>query len=115
MIPSGERYMVQHPLRFIVLSTWVVAAALAATTFGPVAAQTGPVNGMRPSEPRAHAIVDATVITAPGQKVEHATILIRKGLIEQVGPADKIRVPDDARIWPGDGLTVYPGLIEPAL
>ena len=77
--------------------------------------QSPPVNGMRPADLRAHAIVDATVITAPGSKIEHATIVMRDGVIESVGAAKDVKVPADARIWPGSDMTVYPGLIESAL
>jgi len=90
-------------------------AALVTISSATIAQETPsePVNGMRPVELRAHAITGATVITAPGEKVENATIVIRNGVIEAVGT--DINVPRDARIWPGDGLTVYPGLIDAAL
>ena len=39
---------------------------------------------MRPADLRTHAITDATVIPSPGQKIEHATIIIRDGVIEHV-------------------------------
>jgi N-acetylglucosamine-6-phosphate deacetylase len=77
-------------------------------------AQTAPVNGMRPSEVRAHAITNATVIVSPGARLEGATILIRDGVIEAVGGAD-LPLPGDARVWDASGLTVYPGLIESAI
>jgi imidazolonepropionase-like amidohydrolase len=94
----------------------VIAIALLASLglFASAAhAQQGPVNGIRPADLRAHAIVDATVIPRPGERIEHATILIRDGVIEAVGIG--IDVPPDARIWPGEGLTIYPGLIDAAL
>src|SRR5262245_37930904 len=78
-------------------------------------AQQPPVNGMRPADPRCAAITDATVVAAPGQKIEHATIIMRDGVIEAVGPNDQMKVPAEARVWKGEGLTVYPGLIESAL
>ncbi|MCH8006004.1 MAG: amidohydrolase family protein [Planctomycetes bacterium] len=76
-------------------------------------AQTAPVNGIRSAEVRAHAIVDATVVVAPGQEIPGATIVIRDGIIEAVG--DDVAIPPDARIWSGEGLRVYPGLIDAAL
>ncbi|MHC5027191.1 MAG: amidohydrolase family protein, partial [Planctomycetota bacterium] len=89
----------------------VLAMPLAQTpaAFG----QTPPTNGMREADLRAHAIVDAAVIVGPGERLERATILIRDGVIEAVGP--DLRLPADARQWSGEGLTVYAGLIEPAL
>jgi imidazolonepropionase-like amidohydrolase len=76
-------------------------------------AQGQPVNGMRPADLRAHALVGATVVLAPGHVVEHATVLVRDGVIEAVGT--DIHVPVDARVWDCTDLTIYPGLIEPAL
>jgi N-acetylglucosamine-6-phosphate deacetylase len=91
----------------IVLAAGALAAAWSA------AAQTGPVNGMRPSDLRTHAITNATVIVRPGETIEHATILMRDGVIEAVG--SDVRVPAEARVWKGDGLRVYPGLIDPSV
>ena len=94
------------------------ALTLATTaTFGGLAAgglaQPAPVEGIRPAPVRTHAIVGATVVTSPGHVVEDATIVIRDGVIEAVGPG--ITPPPQARIWPADDLTVYPGLIDMAL
>jgi len=76
-------------------------------------AQPAPVEGIRPAPVRTHAIVGATVVTSPGHVIEDATIVIRDGVIEAVGP--DVVGPPQARIWPADDLTVYPGLIDMAL
>jgi N-acyl-D-aspartate/D-glutamate deacylase len=60
--------------------------------------------------PRVHAIVGARIVTAPGQVIENGTVVMRDGVITAVGAG--IPVPADARIWDGDSLTVYPGLID---
>ena len=60
--------------------------------------------------PRVHAIVGARIVTAPGQVIEHGTVVMRDGVITAVGAG--ITVPADARVWEGDSLTVYPGLID---
>ena len=60
--------------------------------------------------PRVHAIVGARLVTAPGKVVERGTIVMRDGVITAVGP--NAAVPADARVWPGDSLTVYAGLID---
>jgi imidazolonepropionase-like amidohydrolase len=60
--------------------------------------------------PRAHAIVGARIVLSPGQVLEHGTIVLRDGLIAAVGA--HVPVPADARVWDGEGLTVYPGLID---
>ena len=59
---------------------------------------------------RVHAIVGARIVTAPGQVIEKGTVVMRDGLVAAVG-AD-VQPPADARVWKGDGLTVYPGLID---
>jgi imidazolonepropionase-like amidohydrolase len=61
--------------------------------------------------PRVHAIVGARVVVAPGQVIEHCTIVMRDGVISSVGP--NVTVPADARVWRGDSLTIYAGLIDP--
>ena len=60
--------------------------------------------------PRIHAIVGARIVVAPGQVIEGGTIVMRDGVITAVGAG--VPVPADARVWEGDSLTVYPGLID---
>src|SRR5688572_10453480 len=62
---------------------------------------------------RVQALVGAKVVLRPGDVLEQATIVVRDGVIEAVGPA--VVPPADARVWDLRGLTVYPGLIEPYL
>jgi imidazolonepropionase-like amidohydrolase len=61
-------------------------------------------------EPPAMAIRNARIVTVSGPVIAKGTVVIRKGLIEAVG--DSVTVPADAWIVEGDGLTVYPGLID---
>ena len=58
----------------------------------------------------AFAIKDAQIVTGTGKPAEKGTIVIRDGLITEVGP--NARIPGDARVIEGAGLTVYPGLID---
>ena len=80
--------------RLPALLAWFVLAA------APAAAVT----------PRVHAIVGARIVPAPGQVIEKGTIVMRDGLIVAVGT--NVPVPADARVWPGDSLTIYAGLID---
>jgi imidazolonepropionase-like amidohydrolase len=82
------------------LSLLLALAALATLRSAPA----------RAAAPRVHAIVGARIVTAPGQVIERGTVVIRDGLIVAVGA--NVPVPADARVWPGDSLTVYPGLID---
>jgi hypothetical protein len=74
----------------------VVAAALAAAA--PVRAQ------------ETVAIKDARVVTVSGPTLEKGTVVIKDGLIAEVGTA--VAIPSGARVIDGAGLTVYPGLID---
>ena len=60
--------------------------------------------------PSGMAIRNARVVTVSGAVLPKATVLIRDGLIEAVG-AD-LAVPADAWLIEGEGLTVYPGLVD---
>jgi len=76
-------------------------------TFGLVVLMAG---GAWSATPRVHAIVGARIVTAPGQVIERGTVVMRDGVITAVGA--NVAVPADARVWLGDSLTVYPGLID---
>ena len=60
--------------------------------------------------PRVHAIRNARIVTGPGSVIARGTIVMRDGLITAVGA--NVAIPADARIWEGDSLTIYPGLID---
>jgi len=98
--------MTRRPLALACLFCLILVA-------GGVSAQTGPVNGMRPVELGCHALTNATIITAPGERIEQATIIVRDSAIEQVGT--DVDPPADARVWDCTGLMIYPGLIDAAV
>ncbi len=72
--------------------------------------RTEPVTGLRANSSGFHALVGARVITAPGQVLNNATIVIRDGLITAVG--SNVPTPAGARVWDLKGQTVYPGFID---
>jgi hypothetical protein len=59
---------------------------------------------------RVWAIKDCRLVSPGGPAVAKATILIRDGLIEAVGPG--VTVPADAEVIDGSKLSVHPGLID---
>src|SRR5208283_970527 len=61
-------------------------------------------------EPSAVAVRNARIVTVSGPVIDKGTVVLRHGLIEAVG-AD-VPVPPDALVVDGEGLTVYPGLID---
>lgn len=65
-----------------------------------------------PAPPTTVAITGARLVPVSGPAIERGTIVIRNGLIAAMGPS--AAVPADARVIDGDGLTIYPGLIDAA-
>lgn len=57
-----------------------------------------------------YAITNARIVTVSGSTIEKGTIVIRDGLIEAVGA--NVSAPADARVIDGNGLSIYPGLID---
>lgn len=55
------------------------------------------------------AITNAQIVTVSGPTIK-GTIVVRDGLIEAVG--ENVKIPADARLIDGTGLTVYPGLFD---
>jgi Amidohydrolase family len=57
------------------------------------------------------AIRNAKIVTVSGATISKGTVVLRKGLIEAVG--ENVQAPADALVVDGEGMTVYPGLIDP--
>jgi imidazolonepropionase-like amidohydrolase len=68
----------------------------------PLAAQGG--------EPTSFAIRDAKIFPVSSAPIEHATILISRGVITAVGT--NLTIPGDAWVIDGKGLVIYPGLFD---
>lgn len=60
--------------------------------------------------PIAYAITNARIIPVSGAPIENGTVVMRNGLIAQVGAG--VTAPAGAVVIDGKGLTVYPGLID---
>ena len=83
----------------------LVAVVVACTVF--VLRGTLTTHGFAPD---AYAIKDAQIITGTGKTIAKGTVVFRNGLITEVG--ESVKIPGDARVIDGTGLTVYPGLID---
>ena len=57
-----------------------------------------------------YAITNARIVTVSGPVIERGTVVVRNGLIAAAGA--NVNAPPDARVLDGNGLTVYPGLID---
>src|SRR5262249_28143154 len=53
---------------------------------------------------------NAKIVTVSGPLIAKGTVVVRNGLIESVG--ENAAIPADAWIVEGEGLTVYPGMID---
>lgn len=86
-----------------------VAGLLGLSTTG-LLAQSDPTGERRVTG--TYAITNATVIATPGSAASKATVIIKNGLIDQVGKNPTI--PLDAQTIKGDSLFVYAGFIDVA-
>jgi len=66
--------------------------------------------GVHAKPPSTYAIRGARIVTVSGATLEKGTVLIRGGLIQDVGA--NVDIPADAWVIDGHGLIVYPGLID---
>src|SRR3954465_15478277 len=87
-----------------------LATALSLAVSSSAQVTTVPKQGIRENDPRVHALTNARIVAAPGKIIEKGTILIRDGIIVEVGP--DVKVPAEARVWDLAGKTIYPGFID---
>ncbi len=59
---------------------------------------------------QSYAITNARIVTVSGATIERGTVVVRDGLIESVGA--NVNAPADAKVFDGNGLTVYPGFFD---
>ena len=86
-----------------------VRAALLSLTLG-LAAGSASLAGPPPEPPPFYAIENARVEVGDGTVIERATVVIENGTITAV--AEDAAVPAHAWVVDGEGLTVFPGLID---
>jgi len=59
------------------------------------------------------ALTNARIITMKGdQVIEKGTIVINQNKIVAVGPADQVKVPEDAKVVDAENKTIMPGLVD---
>ncbi len=58
----------------------------------------------------AYAITNARIVSGTGATIEKGTIVVRNGLIAQIG--ENVTVPADVKVIDGSGLTIYPGFFD---
>ncbi len=60
--------------------------------------------------PAAYALENVTLVHADGREEVGVNVLVRRGLIQAMGPG--IGIPPDAYVLDGESLWVYPGLVD---
>lgn len=68
------------------------------------------VSGQMPTRAPRYAITNVRIVTAAGAPIEKGALVMRDGVIEDVGAS--VNVPGDALVIDGSGLVAYPGLID---
>lgn len=92
----------KHLLTFIFL----------AFIFTNVSAQIRPENGLAPSEASSYALTNATVYVAPGEVMQHATLIIKDGRIVEIGNKPLMKIPKDAVEIDCKGKVILPSFID---
>ncbi len=96
------RRLALYPVLVLVMVVAALFAYVMATRYPQGTAQQG-----------ALALTGATVLVGPDlEPVHDATVMIRDGIIEAVGPSDEVEVPPDTETLDVAGTTLLPGLID---
>ncbi len=66
--------------------------------------------GLRENTPNVFAMTNAQIITSPGKVESNATMIVRDGVIEDLGR--RVSIPADAWVIDIEGKTIYPGFID---
>jgi imidazolonepropionase-like amidohydrolase len=64
------------------------------------------------AQDRPQAFVGARIIPIEGDEIEKGTLVVSKGKIVAVGPADAVTIPDDANKIDVTGKVIMPGLVD---
>lgn len=94
--------MKRHPRHGLALRAGGFAAAAALLLLSAAPSQAGKIP--------TYAITKVKVITVSGGVLENTTLVLRDGVVMDIGPS--VSIPKDARVFDGAGLTITPGLID---
>ncbi|MBK5257893.1 MAG: amidohydrolase family protein [Vicinamibacteria bacterium] len=77
-----------------------------------IALSAGLLLGSIPAAAQVTAFVDGRVIDGAGHVIEHGTVVVRDGVITEVGPAASVRAPQGANRIDLRGKTLMPGIVN---
>ncbi|HTP13715.1 MAG TPA: amidohydrolase family protein, partial [Bacteroidota bacterium] len=77
---------------------------------GKMLSQVSPHIGLRDNTPAVFAFVHARIVQSAGSILPRGTLVIRDGIIQEVGEA--VHPPADATVIDLEGKTIYPGFID---
>ncbi|MBX3244685.1 MAG: amidohydrolase family protein [Acidobacteria bacterium] len=90
----------------------VAVIAMLMLAVGSVSAQSDGSQQNKTGRAGTFAITNARIVTVSGEVIEKGSVLIRDGKIAAVGTS--IQIPRGAETIKGDGMTVFPGMIDAA-
>jgi imidazolonepropionase-like amidohydrolase len=94
----------------LVVPLCIAWAALAPISSRATVETTVPPAGLREHTPSVTALTNARIVLGPGRVVRRGTLVIREGVITDVGA--NATPPADAVVRDMKGLTLYPGFID---
>ncbi len=94
----------------LVLPLSIAWVALAPFSARATVETTVPPAGLREHTPSVTALTNARIVLGPGRLLRRGTLVIREGVITDVGP--NANPPADAVVRDMKGLTLYPGFID---
>lgn len=78
--------------------------------YGCLAVLLGLASGLTPVEAQ-HAVRADTLYTMTGDPIEDGVVVVRDGVVDEVGPASEVSIPSDAEVH--EAAVATPGLIDP--
>ncbi len=73
-------------------------------------AQSERIEGLRDNTPNVFAFINAEIVLSPGNQLRNGIMVVRDGIIEDVGR--RVSIPEDAWVYDMEGKVIYPAFID---
>jgi imidazolonepropionase-like amidohydrolase len=97
-------------LIFSLLTYCILPIAYCLLSINSSAQEASPVNGPRNIKPNYYAFTNATIFVDGSKKLTNATLIVKDGIIENVG--NGITIPTEAKVIDLKGKYIYPSFID---